>query len=1094
MPGSGSLASRTLLILSALIAVIIVLTTTISYFNTIRTFETQQLGQVERYTIQRAERESIIFSLALDNHAVLKAELLRRLADPVELDRPNEFNRLFVKHPDQVIRNRPETFEVTRQPGVYIGRDVVIDAELRRRILLSYELVNTFGPAWNNRFVDTYITMPENIMIMWWPEIPWAQNATAELYMPSEPYLMVADKLNNPDRTPAWTNVYYDHVARVWMVSAETPVDIGDRHVATIGHDVTMTEIIERTITERLEGSYNFIVTADGTLIAHPQHMNQIQESYGTFSILDSGDEHLKRVFDLAKGASPSQVIVANPADDEYLAITRIPGPDWFFLTVYPKAIISSLAFEVSRVILLLGIFALVVEVLVLYFVLRSQVARPLRVFMEGTERVAAGDLNVQLDERRRDELGSLARAFNLMTRTLTAREEGLKQAQEQLRRREAHYRALIENASDIITILDVRGNIRYGSPSVRRVLGYLTKEIRGRNITALSHPDDTAEILATLERIEKGDGSLASAEFRLRHRDDSWRTLEVIGSRLPEDAVIPGIVMNWRDITERKQAEELEKAKEAAEAANQAKSAFLANMSHELRTPLNAIIGYSEMLQEEIEELGEEQYSQDLQKIHAAGKHLLALINDILDFSKIEAGKMELYVETFDVATLVNDVVAVIQPLIDKNENTLQVACDGDPGSMRADLTKVRQVLFNLLSNASKFTERGNITLGVARHPSAASNGPADDWITFAVTDTGIGMTPEQLDRLFREFSQADTSTTRKYGGTGLGLAISKRFAQMMGGDVTVESEVGRGSTFTVRLPAEPVEHHEEAAALPAPLRELARAEASTVLVIDDDPAVHDLLQRLLGKEGFRLESALDGQQGLRLARDLEPDAILLDVMMPGLDGWAVLSALKADPDLAEIPVVMLTFVQDQELGYALGAAEYLTKPVDRSRLTSLLKKYRRDPAVGPILIVEDDEAARGTLRRLLEKEGWTVTEAENGRQALDRVAEAKPALILLDLMMPEMDGFEFIDALRQQEAWRSIPVAVTTAKDVTAEDRQRLTAQVEQILQKGAYSREELLAQVRKLLTDCTEPGCAEPSLAATSGARPTAEGRVT
>jgi CheY-like chemotaxis protein len=206
------------------------------------------------------------------------------------------------------------------------------------------------------------------------------------------------------------------------------------------------------------------------------------------------------------------------------------------------------------------------------------------------------------------------------------------------------------------------------------------------------------------------------------------------------------------------------------------------------------------------------------------------------------------------------------------------------------------------------------------------------------------------------------------------------------------------------------------------------------------------------------------------------------------------VLSALKADPDLAEIPVVMLTFVQDQELGYALGAAEYLTKPVDRSRLTALLKKYRRDPAVGPILIVEDDEAARGTLRRLLEKEGWTVTEAENGRQALDRVAEAKPALILLDLMMPEMDGFEFIDALRQQEAWRSIPVAVTTAKDVTAEDRQRLTAQVEQILQKGAYSREELLAQVRKLLTDCTEPGCAEPSLAATSGARPTAEGRVT
>jgi HAMP domain-containing protein len=436
LPGSGSLASRTLLILAPLIAVIIILTTTISYFNTIRTFETQQLDQVEQYTIQRAERESSIFSLAVDNHALLKTELLRQLGQPAEQDRSDEFARLFVEHPDGVTRNRPETFDVTRQPSVYIGRDVALDAELRRRILLSYELVNTFGPAWNNRFVNTYITMPENIMIMWWPEIPWAQNATAELYMPNEPYLMVADKQNNPSREPAWTNVYYDHVAAVWMVSAETPVDLGDRHVATVGHDITMTEIIDRTITQHLEGSYNFIVTADGTLIAHPHLMDRIEASYGSFNVLDSDDEHLERIFELVQRASPDQIIVPNPADDEFLAITRIPGPDWYFLTVYPKAILSSLALEVSRTILLLGIGALMIEVLVLYFVLHTQVARPLRVFMAGTERVAAGEMDVQLDERRGDELGALARAFNLMTRTLAARQEGLKQAQQQLRRR----------------------------------------------------------------------------------------------------------------------------------------------------------------------------------------------------------------------------------------------------------------------------------------------------------------------------------------------------------------------------------------------------------------------------------------------------------------------------------------------------------------------------------------------------------------------------------------------------------------------------------------------------------------------------------
>jgi GAF domain-containing protein/DNA-binding response OmpR family regulator len=501
----------------------------------------------------------------------------------------------------------------------------------------------------------------------------------------------------------------------------------------------------------------------------------------------------------------------------------------------------------------------------------------------------------------------------------------------------------------------------------------------------------------------------------------------------------------------------EIEDKGRQLEVADRHKSEFLANMSHELRTPLNAIIGYSEMLQEDADDLGAEQFTDDLKKINAAGKHLLELINAVLDLSKIEAGKMELYLETFEVAGLVRDIAAVVQPLAAKNANRLQVRCPDAIGTMRADLTKVRQALFNLLSNACKFTDRGTITLAVARE---ATGSP--DSMVFSVSDSGIGMTPEQLTRLFEVFSQADAATTRKYGGTGLGLALSRRLCRMMGGDVTVESEAGRGSTFTIRLPAV-VAEAVEAPAAPAPAVERVTPGAGTVLVIDDEAVVRDLMQRFLVKEGFRVATAAGGEEGLRRARELRPDAITLDVMMPGLDGWAVLSALKADPEVADIPVVMLTIVDDKNLGYALGAADYLTKPIDRERLASVLTQYRRDR---PVLVVDDDAEVRRLLRRLLEPEGYTVVEAEHGRIALERARDAAPGVVLLDLMMPEMDGFEFVAEFRRHEPWRAIPIVVITARDLSHDDRERLNGYVQRILQKGAHGRDQLLADVRELV----------------------------
>ena len=377
--------------------------------------------------------------------------------------------------------------------------------------------------------------------------------------------------------------------------------------------------------------------------------------------------------------------------------------------------------------------------------------------------------------------------------------------------------------------------------------------------------------------------------------------------------------------------------------------------MSHELRTPLNAIIGYSEMLQEEAEDLGQDGFVPDLQKIHAAGRHLLELINSVLDISKIEAGKMELYYETFAIAPMIADVRAVVEPLVAKNANTLVVDCPDNVGSMEADLTKVRQSLFNLPSNAAKFTREGTITLDVAREPAPES---AVEWITFRVRDTGIGMTPEQRARLFQPFVQADASTGREYGGTGLGLSITAEFCKLMGGSIALESAPGAGSAFTVRLPATPPR---AADASQPSFDELHQAEfpdeidAARVLVVDDDPHARDLLERFLRKEGFRTISAHGSENGLQMARTQHPDAIILDVLMPGMDGWAVLRRLKSDPVVAGIPVIILSVVDDKNLGYGLGASGYATKPIDRDHLLAMLRQYRRDEDRS-VLLVEGD------------------------------------------------------------------------------------------------------------------------------------------
>jgi len=630
------------------------------------------------------------------------------------------------------------------------------------------------------------------------------------------------------------------------------------------------------------------------------------------------------------------------------------------------------------------------------------------------------------------------------------------KRVERRLRESEERFRTLIETSAAIVWTTTSSGELSGPQPSWTAFTGQAPAEFAGLGWLQAVHPDDRDATVEAWNQAVAGH-ALYAIDHRLRRADGEWRTMAVRGVPILDDGETREWVGTHTDITERKRAEEeLSAAKSAAEAANRAKSQFLANMSHELRTPLSAVIGYSEMMEEEMEEAGDEGLLGDVRKIQSNARHLLSLINDVLDLSKIEAERMTTFAETFAVEELVRGVASTVESLVQQKSNEIVLDLAPDLGEMHTDQVKLRQCLFNLVSNAAKFTEGGRIVLRATR---------SGNEVVFSVADSGIGMTPEQLEGLFQRFSQADVSTTRRFGGTGLGLAITRAFCHLLGGDVQVTSTYGEGSTFTIRLPAEMPEQPAEEAEAPSP----AGSGQHVVLVVDDDPAQRDLLTRFLEREGFSVRTAADGRTGIELARTQHPRAILLDVMMPQMDGWSVLSALKADPDLATIPVVMVTFVNEPALSESLGAAETVLKPVEWDRLKAVMERFRGD--AGDILVVDDDPDARARLRSVLERNGWTVSEAANGREALDTVAHAPPQLILLDLTMPVMDGFAFLHELRQRPGCNEIPVVVLTARDLDADERKRLGG-ADRVLSKGETNLRLLAGELRALTPSHAEP----------------------
>jgi adenylate cyclase len=712
------------------------------------------------------------------------------------------------------------------------------------------------------------------------------------------------------------------------------------------------------------------------------------------------------------------------------------------------------------------GIVALAVALSVTALIVRS-INAPLRRLEHSINGITQGRLDLPIPRAGRDEIGGMARALAMLRDNLVESrrlEQERRRAEAEARRAETQLGEAIETISEGFALYDADDRLVVCNSRFKEMYAGIAVEIRrgtqyeailravavaGVIPAALGGPD--AWVADRLERHRSPQGGAFEQQ-----RGDGWLK---ISERRTADGGIVGVFTDITDLKDRELQlgqliDRLGEARDAADQANRTKSAFLANMSHELRTPLNAIIGYSEILQEDATDLGQQSLVADLKKIEGAGRHLLGLINDILDLSKIEAGRMDVFIENVDIVPLLEEVRAIIVPMAKKNGNVVEFRMAKNLDTMRTDRTKLKQSLLNILSNAGKFTKDGQLTLLAERFTTDRP------MVRFAISDTGIGMNEEQLGRLFQAFSQAEASTAKEYGGTGLGLAITHNFCQLLGGDVTVVSKPGEGSTFTITLPDHPAAPPQVEPVSVAPLVGSSDT-APTVLIVDDDPIARDLLAANLKGAGYRLIQAADGEEALSLARTIRPDAITLDVLMPKPDGWQVLSVLKADADLRDIPVIMVTVLSDRGIGLSLGAADVITKPVDRSRLTALIRGLvRRD---GPVLVVEDDASALRVIRLTIEKMGLAVAEAADGRQALAWLSNhSAPAMILLDLMMPEMDGFEVLDTLAAHEEWRDIPVIVLTAKQLSAAERERLLGQAQKVLVKGTAGGVDIASAV--------------------------------
>ncbi|RMF91749.1 MAG: response regulator [Nitrospinota bacterium] len=776
---------------------------------------------------------------------------------------------------------------------------------------------------------------------------------------------------------------------------------------------------------------------------------------------------------------------------------------------VYPLHDFRHTTIVIGRTFLIITVLSLGIAL----FVTINRVQRltdPIRRLAEAANLIATGQRAVQVEIHTQDEIGRLAHAFNAMATSLEQNEAAL-------RRKIVETRTLYEIGQEIIAQVDLEPTLHLIVEQAHALL-----QVEGSLLALRQEGSDTyliqahsGTIPASLARLqirpgeglggqviltgkpimvgdyltEYGDSPFFSivqeAGFRSAlavplKAHDSVIGILYVASQIPhkfqaEDQELLNALADQAAIAienaqlyqqvrkhaaeleakVRERTQELEEVNRRLAVTSQHKSEFLANMSHELRTPMNAIIGFTRLVMRRAKDVLPQRQYENLEKILLSAEHLLQLINDILDLSKIEAGRMEVQPASFALDALIEECLRTVEPMRRSERIQLVKSLEAALPPLFTDQAKLKQILMNLLSNAVKFTEDGCIT--VTAHPHGGD-------LVIAVADTGIGIPADKLEVIFEEFRQVDSSTTRKYGGTGLGLSISRRLAQLLGGNITVQSTVGSGSTFTVTLPL----HYgtiQPVMPAPPPDRLTTLPEAGrVVLVIDDDPDVIYLLQENLAEAGYRVVGITNGEEGLQKARELRPFAIILDLLMPQKDGWQILHELKADEVTRPIPIIVLSIIDNRELGYRLGAADYLLKPFDREAILAALARLAPQP--GHLLLVDDDPQLLDLVRQLLEGTPYAIETARDGEEALEAITRHTPAVILLDLLMPRMDGFAVIEYLQQDPRYREIPVIVLTAKVLTDAEKHLLQQRVQTIIQKNGLHRQTLLQELQRVL----------------------------
>lgn len=813
-----SLPRETLIRISARIAAAIVVITCISYFYISASLQTQALEHLEQYTVQRGIRESILFTQASDNHLAFAEDFLKRLEHP-EYDNPGEKpESLFARHDDGTLRIKEQFFDTDSITGI-ISKNVMVTDDLSRRLVIAYEMLAQYGPAWKKHFVNLYVTMPENVIMIYWPDTPWGLNAgpwevNAKMNLNTDPdeIVVVTDETKTSQREPSWSSLYYDFAANDWMVSAIRPVTMEERYIFSVNCDILLGELFERTLNKRLAGTYNLIFDKSGKLIAHPRFMDAIQAQGGNFPISESGDPNLRRIFELAVKAE--KAVIENAPDKEYLAVTRLEGPDWFFVTVFPKAIISDRAFETARFILILGVVSLLIESAILFAVLREQVAKPLTQLMDATDKVAAGDFNIMLDMQRQDEFGHLAFLFNAMSKEVNTRESALEKARLELK-------SINENLEDMVkrrTLELTKANKRLKDEIEERIQAEnALKESEQRLRQSKEHLEKTLEelqqsqakliqsekmaalgqlIAGVAHEINNPLGAIRSSSESIsgvldqtldripgffRSLPDEYRGsfLDLLNRALEKD-------MNISSKEERKLRRKLTRKLEEHEIED-------ADTVADILTDMGVYDDIGDFLPlieyQESESVLQMAYDlsalrRNAQTIGTATDRTSKIVFALKSYAHSDTSGQAVSADITEgietVLTLYHNQLKHGIEVIRKYEKLPAIRCYPD---------ELNQVWTNIIHNAIHAMEgKGTLKIAVRQE---------DDRAVVTFTDSGKGIPDEIKERIFEPFF-----TTKPAGeGSGLGLDIVKKIIGKHNGKIEAESEPG-GTTFRVMLP----------------------------------------------------------------------------------------------------------------------------------------------------------------------------------------------------------------------------------------------------------------------------------------------------